>query len=133
MSAVVVDTHVVIWILFNPEKLSANALAALHGAIQSGEPIYIASISVVEVTYLVEKGRIPQAVLPQLFSELAEPNSGLRVVPLDLPIVQTLQNIPRSAVPDMPDRIIAATALYLGVPLVTRDLRILATSLFTVW
>ena len=29
--------------------------------------------------------------------------------------------VPRDVVPDMPDRIIAATALYLGLPLVTRD------------
>jgi predicted nucleic acid-binding protein len=47
-------------------------------------------------------------------------------------------NFPRdietcSAVPEMPDRIIAATALYLGVPLVTQDLRIPATSLSTIW
>lgn len=133
MSAVVADAHVVIWMLFTPEKLSANALASLNGAVQAGEPIYISSVSVIEVIYLVEKGRIPQAVLLQLFSELTQPNSGLRVVPVDLAIAQTIQTITRSAVPEMPDRIIAATALYLGVPLVTRDLRILATSLSTTW
>jgi predicted nucleic acid-binding protein len=34
----------------------------------------------------------------------------------------------------MPDRIIAATAFYLGIPLVTRDLRIQAlTNIQTIW
>ena len=31
------------------------------------------------------------------------------------------QQIPRSAVPDMPDRIITATALQLDLPLITKD------------
>ncbi len=33
----------------------------------------------------------------------------------------------------MPDRIIAATALHLGLPLVTRDHRIRASSVTTIW
>jgi predicted nucleic acid-binding protein len=33
----------------------------------------------------------------------------------------------------MPDRIIAATALYLGVPLVTRDGKIRAADVETIW
>jgi len=32
-----------------------------------------------------------------------------------------MRDIPRSAIPDMPDRIIAATARQLGRPLITRD------------
>ena len=38
-----------------------------------------------------------------------------------------------SVLPDMPDRMIAATALALGVPLVTRDGRMRAAPLTTVW
>lgn len=36
----------------------------------------------------------------------------------------TLQTVSRSAVPDMPDRIILATARYLGPPLISRDEKI---------
>jgi PIN domain nuclease of toxin-antitoxin system len=133
MSAVVADTHAVLWLLFSPQRLSANALSALQAAIQAGEPIYVAAISVVEVTYLVEKGKLPQFVLGRLITELSQPNSGLVVVALDLPIAQTLQQILRTDVPDMPDRIIAATALYLGLPLVTRDRQIQSANLTTIW
>jgi predicted nucleic acid-binding protein len=56
------------------------------------------------------------------------------VVPLDLAIAQTLRQVPRDIVPEMPDRIIAATAQYLNLPLVTRDLRIQAlTTIQTIW
>jgi PIN domain nuclease of toxin-antitoxin system len=33
----------------------------------------------------------------------------------------------------MPDRIIAATALYLQVPIISQDHKIQATSLTTIW
>ena len=41
--------------------------------------------------------------------------------------------ISRETVPDMPDRIITATALDLGLRLVTRDSKILKTWVETVW
>jgi hypothetical protein len=39
----------------------------------------------------------------------------------------------QAEVPDMPDRIAAATALHFGVPVISRDGRIRASSLQTVW
>jgi PIN domain nuclease of toxin-antitoxin system len=49
-------------------------------------------------------------------------------------IAQTLQQIPRSTVADMPDRIIAANALHLNLPIVTKDRKIQALqSIKTIW
>jgi PIN domain nuclease of toxin-antitoxin system len=48
-------------------------------------------------------------------------------------LVDALEKIPRSVVPDMPDRFIAATALHLGVPLVTRDRRLQSAGIQTIW
>jgi predicted nucleic acid-binding protein len=44
-----------------------------------------------------------------------------------------LERIPRDAVPDLPDRVISATALALGLPLVTRDARIREAGIETIW
>ena len=44
-----------------------------------------------------------------------------------------VRQIDRVAVPELPDRIIAATALHLGVPLLTRDERIRVSGVPTVW
>jgi predicted nucleic acid-binding protein len=55
------------------------------------------------------------------------------LVPLDWQISQAIQKVPRDIVPEMPDRIIAATALTLSVSLVTRDLKIQAADLKTIW
>lgn len=133
MSAVLADTHTIVWYLATPAKLSINAVQALDGATQSGNPIYVATISVVEVTYLVEKGRLQPATLVRLQDALANPSSGLVAVSLDLVVAQALSVIPRTAVPELPDRIIAATALHLNIPLVTRDLRIQASGITTIW
>jgi predicted nucleic acid-binding protein len=57
----------------------------------------------------------------------------MEIAPLNLAVVDALASVPRSAVPDMPDRIIAATAVSLGLPLITRDARIRSLSIATIW
>lgn len=128
MSAVVADTHTVIWYLLSRENLSANAIVALEQATAAGDPIYVASISVVEVIYLVERRRLPELALERLIRALSEVDTVV-IVPLDLGVAQAMQGIPRDVVPDMPDRIIAATALYLNLPLVTRDSKIRSSAM----
>jgi predicted nucleic acid-binding protein len=44
-----------------------------------------------------------------------------------------MRQVSRAEVPDMPDRMIAATVVYFRVPVLSRDRRILAASLKTVW
>lgn len=132
MGAVVADTHTIIWYLLNSNHLSANATQALDEAIAASDPIYLASISIVEIVYLVEKSKLPNAALEQLNSVLAAPDSGVVVVPLDLAVVEAMKEIPRDVVPDMPDRIIAATARYLNLPLVTCDSKIQTSDIDTI-
>jgi PIN domain nuclease of toxin-antitoxin system len=50
-----------------------------------------------------------------------------------LSIVEAMLKVPRAEVPDMPDRIVAATGLHLGVPVISRDGRIRSSSVKTVW
>ena len=76
----------------------------------------------VETVYLVEAGRF----LPQAYQRLAETvlrsdAGSYRVLPLTMNIVGSLRAVPRKSVPDLPDRIIAATALERGLPLITKD------------
>lgn len=133
MAAVVVDTHAAVWYLLNARSLSANAQRAMDDAAKSGDPVYLPSISLVEVIYLVEKGKLPAVVLDRLTEALSEPDSSFLIASLDLPVTLALPQIPRDVVRDMPDRIIAATALYLGLPLVTRDPEISKAGIRTIW
>lgn len=134
MASIVVDTHVIIWYFREPEKLSELAINTIDNAIFEGYFVYVSTISIIEIIFLVEKGRLPSIALERLLTELNNSNSRLILVSLALNIARTMQQIDRQIVPEMPDRIIAATALYLNLPLVTRDLKIQALSnLQTVW
>jgi len=59
--------------------------------------------------------------------------STIKRCTIDRHIVQAMTRIPRADVPDLPDRIIAATALYFNVPLISRDGKIQASDLRAVW
>ena len=133
MSAVVADTHTVLWYLSADPKLSIRAKAAMDGATGEGEPIFIPTICVVEATYLIEKNRIEFVAMGRLDLAVNQPGSAFRAAPLTAEIAFRLSEIPRSSVPDLPDRVVAATALALGLPLVTRDGKIRASSIHTIW
>lgn len=83
--------------------------------------------------YLNEKTRIPDVALERLNQALSDPYTAWMVIVLDTSIAQSIQQIPRKIVPEMPDRIIAATAVYLDFPLVTRDLNIKQLNIQTIW
>jgi PIN domain nuclease of toxin-antitoxin system len=130
---VALDTHALIWHLVDDVRLSTTARAAIDAATLEGESIYLSAMSLVEITFLAERGRIEPAVAGLLDQALAAPDTALAVVPLDADIARALRRIERAAVPELPDRVIAATALHLDVPLVTRDLAIRAAGVDVVW
>lgn len=134
MSSVVADTHALIWYFCTPDKLSISALNALDRATDTDNLIYISAISLVEIVYLVEKGRLPKEVLSTILNVLDNPSIGIALAPLDRNISEIIKQIDRGTVPDMPDRIIAATALYLNIPLVSCDSKIQnLTSVSVIW
>jgi PIN domain nuclease of toxin-antitoxin system len=131
--AVVLDTHTAIWYFSGSSQLSPTALNAIEGAISAAEDVFLSAISLVEVLYLAEKGKLPVDAVKKLDDALREENSSIAIVPLDSAVARAVAQISRNAVPDMPDRIIAATAAHLGVPLVTRDRQIQASGIKTIW
>ena len=133
MSACVADTHAVIWYLSNDPRLSAAGLAAMKDAAVNGDSVFVSAITIVEIIYLIEKGRFPQSLLTGVMSTLNNPANELTLAQLDKGIAQTMQQVSRAIVPDMPDRIIAATALHLNLPLVTADHKIQASQVQTIW
>ena len=124
--AVVLDTHAAIWYLSGSKQLSPTARAIIAREEKNGESIFVSAISLVEVIYLAERGRLPSAALQSLEDALRDPAGSMVIAPLDAAVAEAVQKISRVAVPDMPDRIIAATAVHLNAELVTRDRRLQA-------
>ncbi|SPE38444.1 PilT protein domain protein [Candidatus Sulfopaludibacter sp. SbA6] len=133
MAAVAVDTHAIVWYLSGDARLSAVAAEALDSATAAGEFVHVPSICLVELTYLVEKGRLPVAARDRLIQASDDPKAPCILAPLDRMVADALEFVSRSEVPDLPDRIVAATATALQVPLVSRDGKIRASQVQTIW
>ncbi len=121
MSRYVADTHALYWHFTNDPRLSQAARQIFREADLGLHQVLIPGITLIEMVYLIEKGRLDAAMVDQVFSALDVVGGSYAVAPLNQHTAQALRDVPRSAVPDMPDRIIAATAHQLGLPLITRD------------
>lgn len=133
MLAAVADTHSAIWYLFGSNALSQTAKQIIEKAATDGLYVGVSSLSLAEIVYLIEKQRISPETLKRLTDTLANPEEVLTEVPLDSQIVKSMQDVPRSDIPDLPDRIVAATGLYFGVPVITKDAKIQASDVETIW
>jgi PIN domain nuclease of toxin-antitoxin system len=118
---VLADTHALLWYLENDPRLSPAVDTLLATTEAAGDQIAISSITLAEVTYLSEKGRLPSNPLNRILAALDHQPTTLVEIPVDRAVVSAMVRIPRAEVPDLPDRLIAATALMLGVPVVSRD------------
>lgn len=133
MIAAIADTHTAIWYLFSDGRLGRAASAFIDGTIANGDHLGISAISLAEMIYLIEKERIPPTALDDIVAALADSKNVLKLIALDDKIALGMRDIPRQQIPDLPDRIIAATAHLLGVPVLSRDGRIRASAIKTIW
>ena len=133
MISAIADTHAVIWYLYDDARISEKAKRYIEETKDHGNQIGISTITLVEIVYLIEKGRINMDAFTILSNELKDNQSVLQEIPLTNRIVIDLATIDRTSIPDMPDRIIAATALHLNVPLLSRDEKITISRVETIW
>jgi PIN domain nuclease of toxin-antitoxin system len=129
---ILVDTHVVVWLAFEPSRLSNKARAAIDDARKNGEGVAISDITLLELTTLTSKGRIH--VEMSLESFLAQVEARFVVLPITGPACVRAHGLPAAYPKDPADRIIAGTALVEGLPLLTADREIRrARALRTIW
>jgi PIN domain nuclease of toxin-antitoxin system len=133
MIAAVADTHAIIWYLYADARLSLTAKQTIDQAVNAGKLIMISAITPVEMVYLIEKGRIAAEALTRLAAMLNDSSLPIDQYPVDLSVARTLSQVERDDIPDMPDRVIAATALHLRVPVISRDGKIQSSAIQTIW
>ena len=77
MPSVVADTHALFWYEEASPRLSPAALAAMQSAAGSGGQVYVSSVSMVEIAYLIEKGRLAADTFDRILQVLHQPGSDL--------------------------------------------------------
>jgi PIN domain nuclease of toxin-antitoxin system len=132
-AAGVADTHTALWYVLKNPRLSMRAKSFIEDAASAGLSIGVSAISLAEIVYLVEKRRLPESAYEELKLVLDDRTRVLEEVPVSAGIVEAMRQVSRESVPDMPDRIIAATGVFFRIPVISRDGMIRASSVETIW
>jgi PIN domain nuclease of toxin-antitoxin system len=115
---VLLDTHIWIWRLVEPERVAKPVAAVL--ADPSSE-LYLSPISVWEALVLARKGRIELHPDPAAWVRIALRKAALRPAPFDHRVALQSEDLPRFESQDPADRFLVATALVHRFTLATAD------------
>jgi len=128
---IVLDTPVLLWAIADSGKLSRSADAAIRRSRQ-GDGVAISAITLWELAFLVNRGRIRDyGTLENSLNLLIE---GVTVKPITPEIATLAVQFPDDYPRDPADRLIGATARAEGLALVTRDEVIRRSPLLkTIW
>jgi PIN domain nuclease of toxin-antitoxin system len=123
---ILLDTHILIWLLIAPDNLAPKAKKAILAARKSGS-LALSAISLWEMTWLVQNKRIDLDVSIDSFVKKCA--SYVQVLPITPEIAVRSVQFPKSYPNDPQDRIIGATALVEGIRLLTHDKLIVKSGL----
>ena len=119
---ILLDTHVLLWLRDAPHHTGRNAFARLESALAAGE-VWLSAISFWEIAMLARKRKIRVTVpLARWRMELA--SRKVIEIPMD-GLTAAQAGALDWAHGDPADRILVATAMRLGLPLLTADHKIL--------
>jgi PIN domain nuclease of toxin-antitoxin system len=124
----VVDTHALVWLLEGNPRLSTNARVTLEG---EESRLWPPVIALAEACWIIERGKTSIPSSDRLLTAL-DADSRWTVVALNRAAVQT--SLLYTAIGEMHDRLIVATAILLGgadgpLSIITRDESICASGL----
>ena len=118
MTTVLLDTHVLHWWTAEPERISAEA----HAAIIDADELAVASITWFELAWLAHHARV--VVTMPVRTWLERLASAVRTVPASPAIADTAVALTTGFPGDPADRLIYATAVEHSWSLVTKDRRL---------
>jgi len=122
---ILLDTHIALWLAYEPERLSDDAADAIEEAESQTSAIALSAASVYELIWLFDNRRlkVPNGV-DEFVQEL---NRRFFVLPIDGGLAVRAARIPTPFHGDPMDRLIVATALESGRTLITADRAILSS------
>jgi PIN domain nuclease of toxin-antitoxin system len=132
MNEYVTDTHALLWHILSSSKLSLAAALIFKQTDENEARIYIPTIVLVEIVYLIEKAKVPKFAIDTVIGLLETQPTNYCLAHLELSTIRVMQTLSRQLIPEMPDRIITATALEFGLPLITKDSKITAAKVVQV-
>jgi len=125
------DTHTLIWLAGAPDLLSDQAREAIRKGRRSGG-LGVSAINAFELSWLAHQGRLKFTGTVRTFMDSML--ALVTVQPLTSEIAVVASELPDQVPSDPVDRLMTATALILGSPLVTKNARIRSyPGIQTIW
>ena len=116
MDSFVTDTQALVKFMMGKKVINDRSHQAFLSADKAESTIIIPAIVLMEVLYLFEKNRIDISLFQ---TEDLLKSQNYQFEPLSLEILKAASEI--TDIPELHDRLIAATARYLDLPLITND------------
>jgi len=130
---ILLDTHVLVWLVGQPEKLSKAAASAIRRA-RSSDGLSIADVTIWELALLLARGVLQSGGTVENTLRNLLGRSGVSIKPITPEIAALATQFPIDYPRDPIDRLIGATARAEGLALVTRDEGIRKSPLLkTIW
>lgn len=116
---ILLDTHVVLWLALEPERISKNAKEAIEDARRNRDGLAVCGLTLLEIATAYGKERVSLDV--SLESFLRDVEERFVVLPISARACARTLTLPANYPKDPGDRVIGATALVEGLALVTAD------------
>ncbi|MDZ7719561.1 MAG: type II toxin-antitoxin system VapC family toxin [Balneolaceae bacterium] len=129
---ILLDTHIWLWWLLGDGNLSPQEREALDNK-ASVKELCISWVTIWETEMLERKQRITLQPNFQTWIYQATNSSFMTILPVDVEVVLTQRNLPKSFHADPADRLITATSILSKYPLATHDGRILQSEACEIW
>lgn len=124
MTTILLDTHIALWLDSGVDALQPPTRRLIDECWRDGGTILLSAVSVWEIALLVDTGRIDLDVSVARWVERFVDRPGVAAVPLDCTAAARAYGLDGLEHRDPADRLLIATAIACGCPLVTYDERI---------
>jgi PIN domain nuclease of toxin-antitoxin system len=130
-SRLLLDTHILVWWLADPKRLSREQIRAIRASLSRGHDLTVSAVTVLEIAVLFGRGTTRGTLRAEDLLREIGMDSTFRIAPITLQVAREVAALGRSLADPM-DRAIVATARVENLSLVTADQRIIDSDLVAV-